>query len=170
MKTLFLSLVVFVLYVGTADAQYEQTFYRDSLDATGVTTAGTHTRGFDTFRRLRVDYSQFEVKTVTVTFKKTTDSVKFQGAKVNFGTDTTWEDITFTKKKLTNLDNWTGGRLDTNVVWITPVTTGIANYTGHNPGSTGILDLTPGYKLYRMVSGKNDTGKTYLQTTLIPRR
>lgn len=170
MKHILYALVLLVTVTAMSSAQYAPTVYRDSLDATGVTSATTHTRGYDTFRRLRSDLPNFEKKTITIKFAKTTDSAKIQGAIVNFGTDTTWEDITVSKSKLVNLDNWSAGRLDTNVAWITPVTTGIANFTGHNPGSTGILDLPPGYLAYRVVSGKNDTGKVYIKTALIPKR
>lgn len=171
MKRLFLLLFALAC-VNTAYAQYAPTFYADSLTATGVTTAGVHTRGYDTFRALRSDLVNFEVKKIAIKFAKTTDSVKVQGAKVNFGTDTTWEDITVNKRLITAINTGAGSSMsrDTSVVWITPVTTGIANYTSHNPGSTGLLDLPAGYRAYRVVSGKNDTGKVYIQTTLVPKR
>lgn len=172
MKALLAIFVLTVVFALPATAQYETTFYRDSLNATGVTSSATHTRGYDTFVRLRSDAVSFIHKQLSIKFTKTTDSVKIQGAKVNFGQDTTWEDIPVTTRLVSAINTGGGSSIsrDTTAYWITPVGTGLANYTGHNPGSTGILDIPPGYRAYRVVSGKNDSGYTYIQSAWIRNR
>lgn len=168
MKTLLTALVA-ILLVGTVAAQTRTVIYSDSLIGTTVTTTAVHARGFDVFKLLSTDAISHRDLKLSVKFIKTTDSLKLQGAKVNFGIDTTWEDVPVTKRLISAINTGGGGSVsrDTTAIWITPLTTGLANYSGHNPGSTGLLDVPSGYKAYRAVSGKNDSGKVYMQWSLI---
>ena len=173
MKRLFLVLAL-VLIAGTIQAQTAQTYYNLSLSAAGVTTTAINTRGFDRYVELPSDTKNYLYKTVTILFSKTTDSVRIQGKRDSVASGVSpWENILVPYKKLAASlpgAGGYGGIRDTAAYWLTPVTGGIADYTGLNPGRTGMINLPPGYSLYRIVTGVNDSGVTYIRGTLIPAR
>lgn len=177
MKRLFLIPAVFALFLALtygASAQYAPTYYNRTLTATGVTTTAVNTRGYDTFVELPTDAASYERKTLILYFAKTTDSVKVQGKRDSTASGVSpWVDIPITYRKIaTSLPGagGYGGIRDTTAFWLTPVAGGIADYTGMTPGRTPMLELPPGFRSYRVVSGKNDSGAVYIQETLIPKR
>jgi hypothetical protein len=160
-----------MLFAGSAMAQYAPTFYNFNVTAGKATTTAIHARGFDRYVELSAGTKDYMETRLQIRFSNTLDSAKVQGLRDSTISGVSpWEDIVVNFPLVTRLDNWSAGRTDTNVVWMTPVTTGVANYSGPHPGSTGIFTIPPGYSKVRVCTGKNDTGIVYIRQTLIPRR
>lgn len=160
MKHLLALFLAFICIAVVAQAQpTKATVYRDSLTATGVTTAAKNTAGFDTYKYLRTDIFGFREKFLSLKFTKTTDSIKVQGGWVDFGKDTVWIDLWLPVKnwKVAGINTGAGVAMqrDTVLKWITP------NYSAW--GGTVNVDLTnEHFQIYRICSGLNDTGKVYI--------
>jgi hypothetical protein len=165
MKRLFFILTLCALLAPLV-TQAQSPLYRqakDSLTATGVTTTAKATAGFDTYKYVNCTESNpaYELEAIQLKFTKTTDSVGIQGLTIDYGKDSIWTQVPIKVKFIrTSLSTPQYGILlgDTVIAkWITP------NYTAGHTGATPIIDLSgQPFTYYRVVSGLNDTGKTYI--------
>lgn len=161
MKHVLAFLTVVLLMFGSANAQ--DATYLDSLQASGVTNANTHTQGFSAFVLLGDDIADdYEFVYMYIYDLNITDSIKVQGAVLNATrdvADTQWVDLEFTRQKVasTGVDAGFTTTVDTTVTWLTDV--GWDNGT-----AVGMHRLPTGYDLYRVCTGKNDSGKVYVRT------
>lgn len=159
--SVFLSVLLFACAIVQAQPTKGVT-YTDSLTATGVTTSAKNTRGYDTYKWLRADIKPYKDKMLALKFTKTTDSVHIQGCWIDFGKDTVCVDLMVplqNYKTLAGINTGAGVATarDTLLWWITP------NYGAGKWNANAIVDLSNfHFPLYRIVSGLNDTGKTYI--------
>ena len=138
--------------------------YLDTLDATGITSAGILTRGYDVYVRTRTDINDYQLRTIKIDNLAITDSVKIQGGMYNshYPVDTTWEDLEWNRPITRATPSAPGYDVnrDTLITWLTDV--------GWDEGDDipMVLVLPHGYDTYRVVSGKLDSGVVFIRYML----
>lgn len=166
MKRIFLSVVLALVLASPVIAQ--DATYLDSLQASGVTNTNTHTQGFAAFVKLRSDFNNYQRRTIVMYGYNTTDSVKLQGAILNKTRDvpdTQWVDLQLTEVIGPSTNNWAQGGRDTAYIWFSNVGKVAAQGTAHYTASPA-FSVPYGYDLYRVCTGKNDSGKVYIRSML----
>lgn len=160
MKHILAALTIALMLVNPAWAQ--DATYLDTLDATGITSATILTRGYDVYIYSHEDVNAYQLRTVSFWNLAITDSVKLQGAHLNRTrdvADTQWIDIELTQAITASSSPGAGGygsTRDTTYAWYSSV--------GRDIGTISPVFTVPfGYDLYRVISGKLDSGVVYVR-------
>lgn len=163
MKAILFSALLIVTLAGVSIAQ--DATYIDSVQASGVTNANTHTQGFAAFKLLPSDYNTYGFRRISFFGFNTTDSIKIQGAilnRVGATVDTIWRDVRITERMGPSLNNPAMSR-DSSYYWFSNVgrVAADAHYT-----SSPAYEIPYGYDLYRVCTGKNDSGEVFMRSML----